>query len=50
MMNIQNLGSQESIRVKYIGGMYSQTCLNDHLYKATNAEFAQANSHTIVTA
>ena len=28
---------------------YCQTCSNDHLYKTTSAETAQANSHAIVT-
>ena len=28
---------------------YSQTYSNDHLYKTTNAEPAQSNSHAIVT-
>ena len=28
---------------------YSQTCSNDHLFKTTSSEFAQANSRTIIT-
>ena len=28
--------------------VYYQSCSNDHLYKTTNAESAQANSHPIV--
>ena len=34
-----------SINLKH----YSQTCSNEHLCKTTNAQSAQANSHSIVT-
>ena len=45
LWEIIHLNIWTKINFKY----YSQTCSNDHLCKATNAESAQANSHPIVT-
>ena len=45
MENYTLIEHLNSVNLKH----YSETYSNDHLYKTTNAESTQANSHQIVT-